>query len=235
MLVHGIRRTFGDHPKPMWPESIDCAMVLPIARPGLPQPYGFLVAGISPRLAPDDRYRDFLALVADQMAMALANARAYEEERRRTQALLELDRQKTAFFSNVSHEFRTPLTLMLAPLEEALSHSPSTLADDDVELVYRNATRLLRLVNTLLDFSRIEAGRVQAAFEETDLSALTVAGRLRKLRPPPSLMIAVSSYGTETVQRRSRERGFDLHFVKPVDLDEVIRVLRRVTPARAGG
>ena len=85
---------------------------------------------------------------------------AYEEERRRAEALAELDRAKTAFFSNVSHEFRTPLTLMLGPLEDLRvdagcrrrSASRSTL-------VHRNALRLLKLVNTLLDFSRIEAGR----------------------------------------------------------------------------
>ena len=70
-------------------------------------------------------------------------------------ALVELDRQKTAFFSNVSHEFRTPLTLMLAPVEAALARSPKRLDEDDLGVVYRSATRLQRLVNTLLDFSRI--------------------------------------------------------------------------------
>ncbi len=172
-IVPDVRRRFGDQPGPLWPECVDAAAVLPITRPGLPQPYGFLVAGVSPRLPLDDKYRDFLALVADQIATAVANARIHEEQRHRTEALLELDRQKTAFFSNVSHEFRTPLTLLLAPLEQAMARSPGTLAADDVELVYGNAARLLRLVNTLLDFSRIEAGRGHATFEPTDLSALT--------------------------------------------------------------
>jgi signal transduction histidine kinase/CheY-like chemotaxis protein len=172
-LVQGIRRRFGDHAGSQWPEPIDEVMVLPVSRAGTSQPYGFLVAGISPRLALDDYYRDFLTLVADQIATALGHARAYDEERRRTQALIELDRQKTAFFSNVSHEFRTPLTLMLAPLEESLARPSRTMAAQDVELVYRNATRLLRLVNTLLDFSRIEAGRANINLEPTDLAALT--------------------------------------------------------------
>ena len=107
---------------------------------------------------------------------SIANAQAYEEERRRAEALAELDRAKTAFFSNVSHEFRTPLTLMLGPAEDALADEDGPLLPrqrERVEILHRNALRLLKLVNTLLDFSRIEAGRVQAVYEPTDLAALT--------------------------------------------------------------
>lgn len=191
--VGDVRGRFGDRAGPAWPEPIASAMVLAITRPGLAQPYGFLVAGVSPRLALDDQYRDFLMLVGEQMAAALANARAYEEERRRSQALLALDREKTAFFSNVSHEFRTPLTLLLAPLEEALARSPVSLTAADVALVHRSATRLLRLVNTLLDFSRIEAGRTEAAFEPTDLAALTrdLASTFRSLMEQAGLVFEI--------------------------------------------
>ena len=101
-------------------------------------------------------------------ATALANARAYEEERQRAEALAELDRAKTAFFSNVSHEFRTPLTLLVGPLEDGLADTATPLPPvhrERQEVAHRNALRLLRLVNTLLDFSRIEAGRIDANYE----------------------------------------------------------------------
>ncbi|MES1187275.1 MAG: ATP-binding protein, partial [Myxococcales bacterium] len=95
----------------------------------------------------------------------------------------ELDSAKTAFFSNVSHEFRTPLTLILGPVERAVESPERALAGDDLTAVYRNALRLLRLVNSLLDFSRIEAGNLAASFAPTDLAALTggLAGAFQSL------------------------------------------------------
>ncbi len=149
------------------------ALVLPITRHGASRPSGVLVAGTSPRLILDDAYASFLLLVASQIGTGIASAQALEDAKARAEALAELDRAKTAFFSNVSHEFRTPLTLMLGPTEEALASQDRALRGDDLETVYRNERRLLKLVNTLLDFSRIEAGRVDARFEPTDLSALT--------------------------------------------------------------
>ncbi|MGL1728876.1 sensor histidine kinase, partial [Vibrio parahaemolyticus] len=80
---------------------------------------------------------------------------------------------KTAFFNNISHEFRTPLTLMLGPLEALSTQDLDEAARHEIDSIYRNAVRLLRLVNTLLDFSRIEAGRIEASFEPTDLCAFT--------------------------------------------------------------
>ena len=107
------------------------------------------------------------------MSSIIATARAYDDERKRAEALAEIDRAKTQFFSNVSHEFRTPLTLMLGPIEDALEASPPPEHKDRLELAHRNAQRLLKLVNSLLDFSRIEAGRATAAFEPVDLAGLT--------------------------------------------------------------
>jgi signal transduction histidine kinase len=176
VLASGLGARFGGLPGGVWPEPSERALLLPVLRAGQEAPDGVLVVGVSPRRVLDDAYRDFLDLVAGQIATAIGNARAYEEERRRAEALAELDRARTQFFSNVSHEFRTPLTLMLGPLEDLLAGRHGRLGDgqrEQAEILQRNALRLLKLVNTLLDFSRLEAGRARAAFAPADLAQLT--------------------------------------------------------------
>jgi signal transduction histidine kinase/CheY-like chemotaxis protein len=133
-----------------------------------------LVLGVNRYRPLDDQYRGFCRLVADQVSATMANATAYQDERRRAEALAQLDQAKTTFLANVSHEFRTPLTLMLGPVDDALA----ALSGDDalanrLGIVQRNGRRLLRLVNALLDFSRIEAGQSQPELAVVDLGALT--------------------------------------------------------------
>ena len=116
----------------------------------------------------NEAYRSFYDLLASGISTAIINAAAFEDERWQAKTLAELDRAKTAFFSNVSHEFRTPLTLMLGPVEDALAASNEPLPPIQrkrLEVVHRNGLRLQRLVNSLLDFSRIEAGRARGAAE----------------------------------------------------------------------
>lgn len=155
-----------------WSDPPDTAIILPIRSSAAQQLAGFLVAGISPRLRLDQQYRSFLDLAAAQISTAITSARAYEEERKRAEALAAIDRAKTQFFSNVSHEFRTPLSLIIGPLTDALANDAG-LERSQLELVHRNSLRLLKLVNSLLDFSRIEAGRARAIYAATDLPALT--------------------------------------------------------------
>src|SRR5262249_4132562 len=155
-----------------WSDPPATAVVLPVRSSASQELAGFLVAGVSPRLRLDDHYHDFLDLVAAQVSAAIARARAYEEERRRAEALAAIDRAKTLFFSNVSHEFRTPLSLIIGPLTDALS-AGGGLERSQVELVHRNSLRVLKLVNSLLDFSRIESGRAEAVYAATDLATLT--------------------------------------------------------------
>ncbi len=160
----------------VWPVPPSSALVLPLGTSHDEQPLGAIVLGVSPRREIDDAYRAFLEMTAGHVATAIVNARAYEQERQRADALAELDRAKTAFFSNVSHEFRTPLTLMLGPIEQILAGAQGPVPDEqrvELEIVHRNSLRLLRLINTLLDFSRIEAGRVEAIYEPLDLAVLT--------------------------------------------------------------
>ncbi|MGZ3291230.1 MAG: ATP-binding protein, partial [Xanthobacteraceae bacterium] len=176
-VVSQLTSAFGaDFPSGAWQQGPDSAVVLPILASGETGRAGFLIAGLNPFRLFDDNYSGFMNLVAGQIAAAIANAEAYEQERRRAEALAEIDRAKTAFFSNVSHEFRTPLTLMLSPLEEVLAKPEGAVLPENKALVsvaHRNGMRLLKLVNSLLDFSRIESGRAQASFEAVDLSRLT--------------------------------------------------------------
>ena len=175
VVITNLEERFGRFSGGRWPEPPQSAVVLPIPGADTDHPIGALVLGVNPRRALDDDYEGFFQLVAGQFATAFSNAQSYERERQRAEALAELDRAKTAFFSNVSHEFRTPLTLMLGPLEEMLNRSEAVPqeAHEQLEVVHRNSLRLLKLVNTLLDFSRIEAGRIQASFEPADLAAFT--------------------------------------------------------------
>jgi len=172
---------FATWPARPWERQSDSVFIVPIRQQGQPVPAGVFIAGVNPFRRIDEKYRSFVNLFVGQLTAGLANARAYEEERRRNDALAAIDRAKSAFFSNVSHEFRTPLTLMLGPTEDALNEPDGALRGENLRTVYRNEVRLLRMVNALLDFSRIEAGRVQPFFEPVDLSALTVelAGAFR--------------------------------------------------------
>lgn len=196
VLVNDLDKRFSSITCGPYPEFPHSALVIPVSSPGSETPYGILVAGVSPRLALNKVYRDFYDMLASNLNAAVANAHAYEEERKRAEALAEIDRAKTAFFSNVSHEFRTPLTLMLGPLEEVLSKGENNPAPEHRELLMvaqRNALRLQKLVNTLLDFSRIEAGRAQASFRPTDLSGLTseLASNFRSATEKAGLKLTV--------------------------------------------
>lgn len=161
-----------------YPEPLTSARVQPIAPPGYEQALGLMVVGVSARLPMNEAYATFHDLLSATVGHVIASALAVEAERQRVGALAEIDRAKTAFFANISHEFRTPLTLMLGPLEDELAERAAPLPTqrrERIETAHRNSLRLLKLVNTLLDFSRIEAGRAHANYQATDLAAYTVA------------------------------------------------------------
>jgi signal transduction histidine kinase/CheY-like chemotaxis protein len=172
-MIADLAGSFGSLPTGAWNSPPTQAIAIPILVTGQRRRSAVLIAGLSPHRLYDDGYRGFMELVSAQIASGLTNAETHEEERKRAEALAELDRAKTAFFSNVSHEFRTPLTLMLGPVEDALGRLDGGLREPDLALVHRNGLRLLKLVNTLLDFARIEAGRVDAVFQPTDLAQQT--------------------------------------------------------------
>ncbi|HEX9065682.1 MAG TPA: SpoIIE family protein phosphatase [Streptosporangiaceae bacterium] len=174
VLVDLAGSPFTGLPGGAWDEPPTQALVVPLVRQG-GVPYGFLVAALNRYRPLDDGYRGFVDLVAGYLAAGIASARSYQHQQRRAEELAELDRAKTTFFSNISHEFRTPLTLIMGPVQELQRQ----LADADpqvreeLEVISRNGLRLGRLVNTLLDFSRIEAGRMQVSYEPVDLAQAT--------------------------------------------------------------
>ncbi|MBP0016294.1 MAG: response regulator [Cyanobacteria bacterium SBLK] len=111
--------------------------------------------------------------VASQAAIAVQQSRLFQQTRQQAERLMEVDRQKTEFFQNISHEFRTPLTLMIGPLESAIDRQES-LPFDRAQIALRNSRRLLRLVNQLLDLQRLDAGRMQPNFRPCDLAEFTL-------------------------------------------------------------
>ncbi|MCU7549440.1 ATP-binding protein [Chitinophagaceae bacterium LB-8] len=161
-------------PTGAWQVPPKHGIVIPIIQTGKNVPYGILVVGINPYRLLEEKYTSLFSLVGDQVATAFADVHVLEEERKRAEALAEIDKAKTTFFSNISHEFRTPLTLLLGPIEEALNDL-NTIEENKrrMDIAYRNALRMQRLVNTLLEFSRIEAGRIEGWFTKVDICSLT--------------------------------------------------------------
>jgi len=174
-VIDGIRDLLGEMPKGSWEVPPDKAIVLPIFQAGSAMAAGFLVIGLSPFRPVDERYISFCTLVADQLTTSFADIHVLELERGRAEALAEIDRAKTLFFSNISHEFRTPLTLLLGPIEDLLN-DPGAIESNKyrIGVAYRNALRMQKLVNTLLEFSRIEAGRLEGQFRRVDILTLTL-------------------------------------------------------------
>lgn len=200
-LVENLSERFDLFSCKPYPESPHSAMVLPIFLSGKTSPYGFIIAGVSARRAMDEEYRGFYDLLANTFSTAVSNVHAYEQEQQRAEALAAIDRSKTAFFSNVSHEFRTPLTLMLGPLEDMKSHP---LIQDEglkttLNATHRNAMRLLKLVNNLLDFSRVEAGRIQASYQPVNIAEMTtdLASSFRSIIEKAGMKLKVQADASE--------------------------------------
>lgn len=165
---------FGPMPTGDWRDPPTQAMVTPLLQQGGGAPVGFLVAGLNRYRPLDEGYRGFVTLVAGHLAAGVSLARSYRAQQRRAEELAELDRAKTTFFSNISHEFRTPLTLILDPVAELRRREDVDSATrEELDVVWRNGLRLTKLVNALLDFSRIEAGRAQATYVPVDVGATT--------------------------------------------------------------
>jgi signal transduction histidine kinase/ActR/RegA family two-component response regulator len=194
-VLDGLAGTLGVTGGPFG-DAVTDAVVLPLRTTPDGAPTGLLLAGRSPNRALDAEYRSFYELAAGQFAAAVANIRAFETERSRAESLAELDRAKTTFFSDVSHELRTPLTLLLGPLGDVLDDPAEPLPEavrDQLILAMRNGHRLQRLVNDLLDFASIEAGRAVPVRVATDVGTFTaeLAGIFRAAAERAGLELTV--------------------------------------------
>ncbi len=173
VLVDITGDAYSSPPEGDWPSPPTHALVVPLLQQA-GSPFGFLVAGLNRYRPLDDVYQGFVRLVAGHIAAGIGSARSYQVQQQRAEELTELDRAKTTFFSNISHEFRTPLTLILDPVTELRQNETLDKGTrEELDVVWRNGLRLTKLVNTLLDFSRIEAGRTQARYEAVDLGTCT--------------------------------------------------------------
>jgi PAS domain S-box-containing protein len=161
---------------PVGDQPPSTALIRPVQTSGQDLPATVMVAGVTAYRRLDDDFRGYLDLATAQINRAIGDAQAYQAQRARAEALAQLDRAKNEFFANVSHEFRTPLTLILGPAEDSLNDADEPLPHAQRErlaVIRRNAERLRHLVDDLLDFARIEAGRRQPELEHVDLAAAT--------------------------------------------------------------
>lgn len=181
---------FGEHALAPWFAPIEQTMVLPLRLEGW---QGVLVCGVSPRRALDADYRTWFDLIAGQFGNALNHALSHEQAQQRADRLAELDHAKTVFFSNISHEFRTPLTLIQAAVNELTALPQAEQATEPLDMLVRNQQRLLKLVNNLLDFSRIEGGHLNVQREAVDLARFTaeLAESFRSLMEQGGLILLV--------------------------------------------
>jgi signal transduction histidine kinase/DNA-binding response OmpR family regulator len=186
-LVSGLRERYPGvfaH-GPLGPLTPDQAFVLPVVMLGTRTPIGVLVLGINPYWRPDDAYTAFSSMAARQLGVIVTDAVTYQSERKRQQALAELDRVRNEFFQNVGHELRAPLTMLLTPLQDILRDPGVVLpaaARDTVETSVRAGDRLQRVVDSLRDISRAESGALIPYREDIDLASVT-ADVVEEFRP----------------------------------------------------
>jgi len=129
-----------------------------------------------------------LQTLADQVAVAIDNARSYELSMQAVKEMREIDRLKTTFLANMSHELRTPLNSIIGfsrVIIKGIDGPITELQQTDLTAIYNSGQHLLGLINDILDLSKIEAGKMELAFEEVSIGDLissvmsTVAGLVK--------------------------------------------------------
>ncbi|CUA74876.1 hypothetical protein RSOLAG22IIIB_11543 [Rhizoctonia solani] len=171
------RRAFKDIPR--------TAAIIPITAPASPSlPQCVLVVGLNTRRGYDAEYASWLDNLSAAMSNQLSGVLQREADLRMIVERERMDKAKTMFFTNVSHELRTPLTLIQAPLDQLMASG--SLSGDvmyTLQLAVRNCKRLNKLVDSIMDMSKIEAGRLAGKFRPVQLGRLTadIAALFRSL------------------------------------------------------
>ncbi|KAL1410450.1 hypothetical protein Q8F55_004461 [Vanrija albida] len=153
-----------------WPEKSQHAVVIPLLNDTSDAvPSGVIVLGLNPRRRITDQYTNWIQALRHSLSATLMSVQSAEEEQARVREKAKLERAKTLLVQSAAHEFRTPLTLIAAPLDELLRSQLRPAQRRLVKLADRNKRILQRLVDSLLDFSRIETGLISARFVRGDL------------------------------------------------------------------
>jgi PAS domain S-box-containing protein len=161
------------HPLPGSSSGLAELHACPVIEPGQAAPSHVLVVGVPRGAESDADFADYLEVAAAILGAGFSGLRELAVVRQQSETLRELDAAKSAFLANVSHELRTPLALIAAPVADLLA-APDVPAAVKDRLVTTRASvvRLTRMVDAMLDFSRMEAGRIAPALEELDAAAL---------------------------------------------------------------
>ena len=177
-LVEGVREQYAAAllAGPVGPLLPNQVVLLPILVTGHSRPYGVLAVGVNPYTPVDEGFMEFAELAARQFGIILSDAIAYQLERSRLQAMADLDQAKSEFLQQVSHELRSPLTLLLPPLQELITDGAEPLtqhARTAIEAAVRAGHRLERMVDILLQVARADDGALEPDREPTDIAAAT--------------------------------------------------------------
>jgi signal transduction histidine kinase len=157
-------------PLRQWDHLPESAIVVPIwtdTSTGLPR--AVLILGLNLLCPLDSAYEDWIHVLRAHLTSSLSSVRAYEAEQQRLLDKERMERAKTAWFQGAAHDIRTPLTLVAGPLEDTLATALTPKQRSSLVLAQRNVARIQRLITSLLDFSRIEAGKLSGRFVPTDL------------------------------------------------------------------
>ncbi len=177
IVVKDVVKRFGSIFCPSWVERITKAMIVPLfSNQQSSEIIGLFITGLSSWLVYNEEYTSFIDLIGNRICNIVSTIQSYVDQVHRAEELMRIDKAKTQFFTNISHEFRTPLALMLGPLADSLADEANPLNEEQrrrQEMIQSNAPRLLKLVNNVLDFARIEAGRTQLNLVPVNITEVT--------------------------------------------------------------